>query len=42
MKIIKLVIAAAALMAVMGSCKSKTCPGYGEAQQETQQMEVNA
>lgn len=42
MKAIKLIIAAAALIALMGSCKSKTCPGYGEAQQNAQQTEVNA
>lgn len=42
MKAIKLIIAAATLMALMGSCKSKTCPGYGEAQQNAQQIEANA
>ncbi len=31
MKVVKLIIAIVALLAMMGSCKSKACPGYGDA-----------
>lgn len=31
MKVVKLIIALVALAAMMGSCKSKACPGYGDA-----------
>ncbi|MFA6778886.1 MAG: hypothetical protein WCU80_03775 [Paludibacteraceae bacterium] len=42
MKAIKFIIAAAAIIALMGSCKSKACPGYGEAEGNQQTMEQNA
>jgi len=29
MKIVKLIIAAAIIAALLGSCRSKLCPGYG-------------
>jgi len=37
MKIIKLVIAAAILATLLGSCRSKLCPGYGESKIDNEQ-----
>jgi outer membrane murein-binding lipoprotein Lpp len=37
MKIIKLIIAAAILATLLGSCRSKLCPGYGELENDNNQ-----
>ena len=42
MKIIKLVIAAAILVTLLGSCRSKLCPGYGELKNDNQKIEQQA
>ncbi|HOI27319.1 MAG TPA: hypothetical protein PLN63_01810 [Paludibacteraceae bacterium] len=42
MKAIKFILVAATLIALMGSCKSKACPGYGEVQNDQQQTEQKA
>lgn len=42
MKLVKVIIAAAMLLAFMGSCKQQLCPGYGELNNETQQVEERA
>ncbi|MEE0995779.1 MAG: hypothetical protein U0L74_00140 [Paludibacteraceae bacterium] len=42
MKTIKWIVAVAFCAALLSSCKSKECPGYGEAQQSEQQVEQYA
>ncbi len=42
MKIIKLIIAATILATLLGSCKSKKCPGYGELNDNNQKTEQQA
>jgi hypothetical protein len=42
MKLVKLIISAAMLLALMGSCKQQLCPGYGELNNEAQQTEERA
>lgn len=42
MKITKLIIAAIVLVALLGSCKSKLCPGYGELKNDNQKVEQQA
>ncbi len=39
MKIIKLVIAAAIFATLLGSCRSKLCPGYGQSENNNQKTE---
>ena len=36
MKIIKLLIATAIIAIVVGSCRTKKCPGYGEVRNDNQ------
>ena len=37
MKTIKLIIAAAILATLLGPCRSKLCPGYGELENDNNQ-----
>ena len=40
MKIIKLIIAAMVLATLLGSCRSKLCPGYGELKNDNQEVVI--
>ena len=42
MKTVKLIIAAAILATLLGSCRSQLCPGYGELKNDNQQTEQQA
>ena len=42
MKIIKLIIATAILVTLLGACRSKLCPGYGELENDNQKTEQQA
>jgi len=42
MKIVKLIIAVAVLATILGSCRSKLCPGYGELETDDQKIEQQA
>ncbi len=42
MKTTKFIIAAIALVALLSSCRSKPCPGYGELRNDIQQTEQQA
>jgi len=42
MKTTKLIIATIVLVALLGSCRSKPCSGYGELKNDNQQTEQQA
>lgn len=42
MKLVKVIIATGILLVLMGACKQQLCPGYGELNNETQQIEERA
>ena len=42
MKIARFIVAAATLALLLGSCKAKTCPGYGEIQNDSVKIEQKA
>ncbi len=42
MKTAKWIIAAITLVALLSSCRSKPCPGYGELNNDNQQTEQQA